>query len=54
MLLITTNEHQTLTQIVELIRSNPEDFPQWHASATAQLYAPPIFENKKESKAYWF
>lgn len=45
---------QTLTQIVELIRSNPEDFPQWHASATAQLYSPQVFENKKEAKAFWF
>lgn len=51
---LSPRAHQTLSQIVELIRSNPEDFPQWYASATAQLYAPPIFENKKESKAYWF
>lgn len=42
------------SQIVELIRSNHEDFPEWHASTTAQLYTPQVFENKKESKAYWF
>ena len=51
---LSPQEHQTLTQIVELIRSNPEDFPEWHASTTAQLYTPQVFENKKESKAYWF
>ena len=51
---LSPQEHRTLTQIVELIRSNPEDFPEWHASTTAQLYTPQVFENKKESKAYWF
>ena len=51
---LSPQEHLTLTQIVELIRSNPEDFPEWHASTTAQLYTPQVFENKKESKAYWF
>ena len=51
---LSPRAHQTLTQIVELIRSNPEDFPQWHASATAQLYSPQVFENKKEAKAFWF
>lgn len=51
---ITPRAHQTLTQMVELIRSNPEDFPEWHASTTALLYTPPVFENKKESKGFWF
>ncbi len=51
---LSPQEHRTLTQIVELIRSNPEDFPEWHASATAQLYTPQVFENKKDSKAFWF
>ena len=51
---LSSQAHRTLTQLVELIRSNPEDFPEWHASTTAHLYAPPIFENKKDSKAYWF
>jgi len=26
----------------------------WHASETAKLYEPTIFENKKEDKGYWF
>ena len=51
---LSSQVHRTLTQLVELIRSNPEDFPEWHESTTAQLYAPPIFENKKESRGYWF
>ena len=51
---LSPRAHQTLSQIVELIRTNPEDFPQWHASATAQLYSPQVFENKKEAKAFWF
>ena len=46
--------HRTLTQLVELVRSNPEDFPEWHESDTAQLYNPPIFENKKNSQGFWF
>jgi hypothetical protein len=25
----------------------------WHQSATAQLYTPKVFENKKKSSAYW-
>ena len=51
---LSPRAHKTLTQIVELIRSNPEDFPEWHESTTAQLSAPPIFEKTKESKGYWF
>jgi len=46
--------HRTLTQLVQIIRDNPEDFPEWHESDTAQLYNPPIFENKKQSKGFWF
>ena len=51
---LSAQAHKTLTQIVELIRSNPEGFPEWHASSTAQLYTPQVFENKKDSKAFWF
>jgi hypothetical protein len=47
-------EHNALFELVNTIRDNPEDFPEWHSSATAELYAPPIFENKKESKGFWF
>ncbi len=47
-------EHNALFDLVNTIRDNPEEFPEWHSSATAELYAPPIFENKKESKGFWF
>ena len=48
------NEHGALFDIVNTIQNNPEEFPEWHSSATAELYTPPIFENKKESKGFWF
>ena len=47
-------EHTTLVDIVNTIRNNPEDFAEWHASETAKLYEPKIFENKKCDKGYWF
>lgn len=47
-------EHDALFDIVNSIRNHPEEFPEWHASATAQLYDPAVFENKKDSLGYWF
>lgn len=47
-----SREH--LVSIVNFIRHNPDDFVSWHTSATAQLFTPPIFENKKKSSGYWF
>ena len=47
-------EHDVLFNIVNTIKENPEEFPEWHSSATAELYNPPVFENKKESKGFWF
>ncbi len=44
----------TLLDIVNTLRSHPEEFPEWHASPTATLFTPPTFENKKENKGYWF
>lgn len=46
--------HRALPDIVQLMRSHPEEFPQWHSSHVAKLYSPPIFENKKDNKGYWF
>lgn len=43
-----------MIDIVNFIRNNPEEFPEWHNSDTAKLFSPPIFENKKENKGYWF
>ena len=40
--------------IMNFIRNNPDEFPEWHNSDTAKLFSPPKFENKKENKGYWF
>ena len=47
-------EHGALFDIVNTIQNNPEEFPEWHSSKVAELYNPTIFENKKESKGFWF
>lgn len=47
-------EHNALFNLVNTIKENPEEFPEWHSSSTAELYNPPVFENKKESKGFWF
>ena len=47
-------EHDALFNIVNTIKENPEEFPEWHSSPTAELYNPPVFENKKGSKGFWF
>lgn len=43
-----------LISIVNTIRTNPDVFPEWHASSMANLYKPALFENRKNDKAYWF
>lgn len=43
-----------LLHIVDIIKKNPDEFPQWHSSATASLFNPANFENKKADKGYWF
>ena len=33
----------------------PDDvFPEWHASATAELFTPSVFRNEQKSGGYWF
>ena len=39
---------------VNYIRNNPDQYPVWHNSETAKLFNPPKFENKKNSRGYWF
>ena len=46
--------HRLLYDIVQVIRSHEEEFPQWHASHVAKFFTPPVFENKKGNKGYWF
>ena len=47
-------EHGALFSLVNTIIESPTDFPEWQNSTTAQLYSPPVFENKKSSNGYWF
>lgn len=45
---------QSFYDLVNTIRENETVFPEWHASATAELYTPVVFRNKKTSGGYWF
>lgn len=45
---------RSLANVVNLLRHNPEIFPEWHGSATAALFSPPKFANRKESGGYFF
>ncbi|WP_033147831.1 DUF6712 family protein [Prevotella sp. P6B1] len=54
-LLTDTQVHpQCYYDLVNTIRQHPDEFPAWHTSDVAQLYTPKIFQNKKNSSAYWF
>lgn len=43
-----------MIDLVNYIRHNPDDFPEWVNSATAKLFSPPIFENDLMANGYWF
>lgn len=43
-----------LNSLVTLIRSNPDDFPEWQKSSTAQLFQQKRFGNQKKSGGYWW
>lgn len=43
-----------LADIVNIIRQSESEFPEWHQSETAKLFAPPVFRNEKKAKGYWF
>lgn len=43
-----------LADIVNIIRSHPDRFPEWHNSDTARLFTPPVFRNRKEASGYFF
>lgn len=41
-----------LADIVNYIRQSETDFVEWHQSATAALFAPPVFRNDKKAKGF--
>ena len=43
-----------LADIVNIIRQHEAEFPEWHQSETAKLFAPPVFRNEKKAKGYFF
>ena len=46
--------HRLMTDCVNTIRRYPDSIPEWHRSATAELYTPKVFKNKKKSGGYWW
>jgi len=52
---VSVNAHNhLLTDIVSIIRENPETFTEWHESCVSELFEPPLFENKKNASGYFF
>ncbi len=45
---------RALDRIVNHVRQQPEEYPEWAESSTAALWAPPVFRNTKESKGHFF
>lgn len=43
-----------MVDLVNIIRNDKNSFPEWHNSATAKLFAPPVFKNSKKSAGYFF
>ena len=43
-----------LRDIVDFMRKNDASFPHLRNSNTYKLFEPPVFENKKKAKGYWF
>lgn len=46
---------ETMRAIVQYIRENPDSFPQWFVSKTAELFLdPPRFQNQKKAGGFFF
>lgn len=43
-----------LRDIIDFMRKNETSFPHFRNSNTYKLFEPPVFENKKQAKGYWF
>ena len=47
-------DYESLMRIVDIIRKNTTDFPEWQTSSTADYYRQPSFQNQKKSGGYWW
>lgn len=45
---------RAMNDIVNIIRSQPWAFAEWHDSETARLFDPPVFKNDKKASGYFF
>lgn len=43
-----------MSDVVEVLRDNSAEFPEWAESPTAKLFAPPVFHNEKRHPGYFF
>lgn len=43
-----------MSDVVEVLRDNSAEFPEWAESPTAKLFAPPVFHNEKLHPGYFF
>lgn len=43
-----------LTEAVNVIRRNPDEFAEWHGSHVAELFIPPRFRNDRDASGYFF
>lgn len=46
--------YQAMTSVVELLKSDEEDFAEWHQSSVKELFSPPVYENSRKSNGFWF
>lgn len=53
-LLGKTINMRRMVDLVNIIRNDRNSFQEWHNSATAKLFAPPVFKNSKKSAGYFF
>lgn len=45
---------RAIVDLVDFVRDRSDIFPEWADSEVALLFSPPVFENKKEARGYWF
>ena len=47
-------DYESLMRMVDIIRKNTTDFPEWQTSSTADYYRQSSFQNQKKSSGYWW